>query len=326
MVKVSVIIPIYNVEKYLKRCLQSVVRQTYVDYEVICVNDCSPDNSQFIIDEYEKRYPQLIKSYINEENLGLGKTREVGINNSNGQYLMFIDSDDYIAPDYIETYYNAMQKGKYDVVIGGYTRDLEGKLKKHFAKHSIWSLATYPIACAKMYRKEFLLKNQVKFSTIRCGEDIYFSMALYCANPQYKVIDYCGYHYYYNRESITGSMNYEKNHEKFIVSIFNEFMENYDIYNLKMKDRKVIEYVYIANMVNALITYGHGGGIRRMKEKYEYWIKDMKKRFPQYRKNPYVGILKPKGQTWKIKLSVGLIGDLEKIHCAKPLLYIISLV
>ena len=66
MVKVSVIIPIYNVEKYLKRCLQSVVRQTYVDYEVICVNDCSPDNSQFIIDEYEKRYPQLIKSYINE--------------------------------------------------------------------------------------------------------------------------------------------------------------------------------------------------------------------------------------------------------------------
>ena len=70
----------------------------------------------------------------------------------------------------------------------------------------------------------------------------------------------------------------------------------------------------------------HGGGIRRMKEKYEYWIKDMKKRFPQYRKNPYVGILKPKGQTWKIKLGVGLIGDLEKIHCAKPLLYIISLV
>ena len=319
MVKVSVIIPIYNVEKYLKRCLQSV------DYEVICVNDCSPDNSQFIIDEYEKRYPQLVKSYINEENLGLGKTREVGINNSNGQYLMFIDSDDYIAPDYIETYYNAMQKGKYDVVIGGYTRDLEGKLKKHFAKHSIWSLATYPIACAKMYRKEFLLKNQVKFSTIRCGEDIYFSMALYCANPQYKVIDYCGYHYYYNRESITGSMNYEKNHEKFIVSIFNEFMENYDIYNLKIKDRKVIEYVYIANMVNALITYGHGGGKKRMKEKYEYWLNDMKNRFPEYKDNPYVGIMKPKGQTLKIKLGVGIIMKLEKIHCAKLLLYILAL-
>ena len=121
-------------------------------------------------------------------------------------------------------------------------------------------------------------------------------------------------------------MNYEKNHEKFIVSIFNEFMGNQDIYDLEKEKRTVIEYVYIANMVNALITYGHGGGIRRMKEKYEYLIKDMKKRFPQYRKNPYVGILKPKGQTWKIKLGVGLIGDLEKIHCAKPLLYIISLV
>mgnify|MGYP003371968625 FL=1 len=326
MIKVSIIIPVYNVEKYLRRCLKSVVRQTFEEYEIICVNDCSPDNSQNIIDEYVKKYPKLIKSFINEKNKGLGKTREVGINNSLGQYVMFVDSDDYVTHDYVETYYNAIKKGNLDVVIGGYTRDCEGKLKKHFAKHSVWSIATYPIACAKMYKKDFLLENKIKFSEIRCGEDIYFSMSLYCANPNYEVIDYCGYHYYYNKESITGSMNYEKNHEKFIVSIFNEFMGNQDIYDLEKEKRTVIEYVYIANMVNALITYGHGGGIRRMKEKYEYWIKDMKKRFPQYRKNPYVGILKPKGQTWKIKLGVGLIGDLEKIHCAKPLLYIISLV
>lgn len=314
MKAVSVIIPVYNVEKYLKRCLESVINQTYDNYEIICVNDCSPDNCQKILEEYSKKYPGLIRTIVNEKNVGLGKTRERGIANSEGEYILFVDSDDYIKRDYIEQYYNTMQKEKVDVVVGGYIRDTDGKLRKHSVSNSVWSIVTYPIACAKMFRKAFLVENNIGFSEIRCGEDIFFSLAVFYNKAKYKVMDYCGYYYYFNRASITGSMNYEKNHEAFVASIYEEFMKKYDLSRLSYKRYAVIEYSYISNMVNALITYGHGGGIKRMKKKYSFWMDDMKKKFPTYRKNPYVGIWKPKGQTLKIRWGVGLVMLLHRVH------------
>lgn len=327
-IRVSVIIPVYNVEKYLKRCLKSVVNQTYPkdNYEIICINDCSPDHCQKILDEYMRRYPELIKVYTNSVNLGLGKTREKGIENAKGEFLLFVDSDDYIKKDYIETYYHAMESADVDVVIGGYVRDAGGKFRRHFVSDSVWSVVTYPIACAKMFRKAFIVQNDIKFSEIRCGEDIYFSLALFYHRVRFKVIKYCGYYYYLNRASITGSMNYKKNHEQFVSDIFAEFMNNYDINKLSKKEYSVIEYTYITNMINALITYGHGGGIKRMKKKYEYWLEDMHRKFPGYKKNPYTGILKPRGQTWKIRLGVGVTMWMKKIRLARLMLYVVSLV
>lgn len=127
MEKVTLIVPVYNVEKYLRRCLDSLLNQTYDNIEILCVNDCSPDNSQDILEEYEKA--GRIKVIVNDENLGLGKSRERALNKSTGNYVMFIDSDDYIAADYVEKYINAMKHGDYDIVIGGYTRDIDGKKK-----------------------------------------------------------------------------------------------------------------------------------------------------------------------------------------------------
>lgn len=325
MARVSVIVPVYNVEQYLERCIESILAQSFQDFELICINDCSPDSSQSILERYQQAYPQKVVVLVNERNLGLGKTRERGIAKAQGKYLMFIDSDDYIREDYLETYLRQMEESKVDVVIGGYTRDVGGRFTEHKVPDSMWSLVTYPIACAKMYRKSFLTENCLEFPEIRCGEDIYFSMSVYCHNASYKVMDYTGYYYYFNPKSITGSMNYEKNHEQFVAEIFRGFLERHDLERLPEEKKRVIEYNYIANMVNALITYGRGGGIRRMKEKYDYWMKDMKEKFPDYRKNPYVGITKPAGQTGKIRLGVGVIMGLQRIHLDKALLYLISL-
>ena len=98
MDKVTLIVPVYNVEKYLKRCIDSILNQSYKNIEIICVNDCSPDNSQEILNDYEKK--QQIRVIINEKNMGLGKSRERALKESTGKYIMFIDSDDYI-----DTYY-----------------------------------------------------------------------------------------------------------------------------------------------------------------------------------------------------------------------------
>lgn len=326
MPKITVIVPVYNVEQYLRRCIDSILKQSFQDFELICINDCSPDSSQSILEEYERMYPDRVRVLVNEVNLGLGDTRNRGVSNARGEYIMFIDSDDYIADDYLQTYYSSMEQADVDVVVGGYTRDVEGKRTEHKVSDSVWSLVTYPIACAKMYKKSFLLEHKLKFPDIRCGEDIYFSMSLFYYHPSYTVIDYAGYFYYFNAASITGSMNYEKNHEEFVAEIFRRFLENHQIQSLSEENQRIIEYNYIANMVNALITYGRGGGIKRMKKKYAYWMKDMQEKFPGYRKNPYVGLLKPKGQTGKIRLGVGVVMGLHRIHVDKLLFYIISLI
>ena len=325
MIKVSVIVPVYNVEKYLERCLNSLVSQTYKDYEVICINDCSPDRCGDILDKFQKKYSSIIRILEKNQNIGLGRSRERGIRHAEGEYIMFVDSDDYVKNDYVQTYVKEIEDHPCDIVIGGFIKDRKGKLKIHKMSHSVWSNTTYSIACAKMFRKEFILSNGVEFTSIRCAEDIYFSLVMFYYNATYSVMNYAGYYYYYNEKSITGSMNHTNNTERFISDIFTEFLTHYDIKKIAEERQRVIEYTYLANMINALITYGHGAGLKRMNEKYQYIIKDINKKFPDYRNNPYVGIFRPKGQIRKIRYGVGITMYLHKIHLDKLLFYIISL-
>ena len=116
MTKVSVIVPVYNVEKYIDKCLNSLVNQTLKEIEVIVVNDGSPDNSQNIIDKYVKKYPKKVKSFI-KENGGQGSARNLGLEHAKGEYISFIDSDDWIDNEALEKMYNLAKKKNSDVVI-----------------------------------------------------------------------------------------------------------------------------------------------------------------------------------------------------------------
>ena len=107
---VSIIIPFYNVEDYIEECLKSVINQTYKNLEIICVDDCSPDNSYIIVNKYidiDKR----IKLIRHKENLGLGGARNTGLQNANGKFVYFLDSDDYIEIDDIDALFQPYEKG-----------------------------------------------------------------------------------------------------------------------------------------------------------------------------------------------------------------------
>lgn len=125
--RISVIIPVYNVEAYLERCLQSVVNQTYKNLEIIIVNDCSPDNCEGIITSLASK-DKRIKYIRHSANQGLGPARNTGINAASGEMIGFVDSDDYIAPDMYETLHNNLIKTKADLAICGVNRESEGKL------------------------------------------------------------------------------------------------------------------------------------------------------------------------------------------------------
>ena len=116
MIKVSIIVPVYNVEKYLDKCLKSLVNQTLKDIEIIVVNDGTKDNSQKIVDKYVKKYPKLVKSYI-KENGGLSSARNYGLKYVNGEFISFIDSDDWVRKDMFEKMYQKAKKEDLDIVI-----------------------------------------------------------------------------------------------------------------------------------------------------------------------------------------------------------------
>ena len=115
MVKVSVIIPVYNVEDYLTECLDSIINQTFSDIEIICVNDGSTDNSLSILESYKKSDNRI--KVFSQENAGQGAARNKGVENSCGVYVCFVDADDYIPHDAIEKYCKNIEKNNSDVVI-----------------------------------------------------------------------------------------------------------------------------------------------------------------------------------------------------------------
>lgn len=124
MIKVSVIVPVYNTEKYLKKCLDSLVNQTLDDIEIIVINDCSPDNANEILAEYEKKYKN-IKVIHNKTNKGIGYNRNLGIEKANGKYIAFVDSDDYVDITMYEKMYNKAEKENLDLVLCNFYKNLE---------------------------------------------------------------------------------------------------------------------------------------------------------------------------------------------------------
>lgn len=124
MIKVTVIVPVYNTSKYLRRCLDSLVNQTLKEIEILVINDCSTDNSKDILEEYQKKY-ENIKVFHNKNNKGIGYNRNFGIQKSKGEYICFIDSDDWVDETMFDKMYKKAIKDDNDIVICNFYKMLE---------------------------------------------------------------------------------------------------------------------------------------------------------------------------------------------------------
>ena len=323
--EVSIIVPIYNVEQFLEECLESLVNQDFEAYEIICIDDSSTDASPSIVEHFQIKYPALIFAHRNEHNIGLGATRERGITLARGRFIMFVDSDDYIKRDYVRTYYQQAISNDFDIVVGGFIRDVDGKLKSHPSSKGIWAISTFTIACAKMYRRSFLIENNIHFPNIRCGEDIYFSQSLLCHRPTYFVMQYEGYYYRYNQSSITSTAKSKRNLTHYIQEIFKQLDSDIAFSSLPDDLRHVIEYSYFANTIYALSVYSAGCGIHAMKDRYLSAFSLAESLFPQYRDNPFLKLANSKGQIAKIRYSVWFLMLLHKTGLDYPFYMLLSL-
>lgn len=214
--KVSVIIPVYNVEKYLRRCLDSVVNQTYKDIEVILVNDGSPDNSKEICEEYVAKYSNI--QLITQKNAGLGAARNTGLQYITGNAVTFVDSDDWLELDAIEYYVASMKKSDADIVVTQMIRKKEyfsnegtngTTIKEEVLNQEQFAKKYFKIdgnnieyyACAKLYKRE--IAREVKYPVGLFAEDVPAAFGYIIRSQKIFYSTKVTYNYFFNDNSLT---------------------------------------------------------------------------------------------------------------------------
>ncbi len=213
--QISVIIPVYNVEKYVEKCLASVLRQTFRNFELILVDDCGTDHSMFVVEkllhgEFPNGCPDWIRILHNSHNMGAGPSRNNGMDVASGEYIAFIDSDDYITEDYLNALYLAANENDADIVFCGYQEvEPEGKpirsVKLDCANAETERFRIL-MPCAHLYRRGFLLRHQARFPNV-FSEDIVFNLSIICFAARTAIIPDTGYCYVKRQDSITHSGN-----------------------------------------------------------------------------------------------------------------------
>lgn len=287
MIKISVVVPVYNVEKYLEKCLKSIIKQSLKEIEIIIVNDGTKDNSAVIIDKYKKKYPKLIRSF-KKKNGGLSSARNYGINRAKGDYIICIDSDDYIKPDMLKTMYNKAIKDDLDVVVANVfikseTQEYEIKANLKYSNDVLRNyLISYPMATIRLVKKELYLNNQFKEGILY--EDLELLPSLLLKTNKIDFIDKPLYYYVKRPGSIMNKKVYSnKMLDIFTVleSIENKFREakKYNEY------KEEIEYLYITHLLRSATL--NLVDLENTKEVLEKINTIFKTRFPDYRKNIY---------------------------------------
>jgi len=300
--KLSIVLPVYNTEKYLRKCLENILDSTFKDFELIIINDGSPDESEKIILEFKEKYEDKI-IYIKKENSGISDTRNLGIEKATAQYITFIDSDDYIEHNMLELMMKKLDEfdfdviacdiklvyednDKVDIISSGYNEDLYHKNK---IKETM--LVQYPVMWNKIYKTE--LVKTIKFSSGVWYEDMEYLLKLYPYINSIGVVKKPLYNYLQRKNSLTYTYNNKLydiiDNMKSVI----DFYKSNEIYN---EYKEELEYLYVRY---AFATFPKRLAKCGDKKKYNkgiaYAFFKVKEYFPNYKNNKYLSTMGTKG-------------------------------
>lgn len=245
MTKVSIIVPVWNVFKYLDNCLNSLVNQTLKDIEIIVINDGSPDNSQQIIDKYAKKYKNIVS--IIKENGGQGSARNMGLDIAKGEYIGFVDSDDYVDESMYEKLYNKAIEKKYDIVICNFLNHYpNGTTELICCGES--KLDLFGSACNKLFKKSFI--GTLRYLPKIWYEDLNFTMKLLAKTDNYAILNEGLYHYIIHESSTMNNNNSKKNLD--IITCIDNIKDYLKENNITSADVIYKDLVYNAILIDAI--------------------------------------------------------------------------
>ena len=263
--KYSIIVPVYNVEKYINECLSSLINQTYKNIEIVVINDGSSDNSLSLIEEYSRIDDRI--RVIDQKNMGLGYTRNVGIDNAVGDYILFVDSDDYISLNTCEeieavlSYNNEVDiivLGRYRFADEVYMQDPISKGKTCFETgesyllHCVKNECFTASSCNKVFNRSFLEKNELRFDTGVLYEDLLFVFKALICSSSLIVMDSPYYYYRWNRkDSIINTIKEKDKDVLYTVNMMEKFLVQKN--KIYLKENALYKELIFTGVGNALL-------------------------------------------------------------------------
>lgn len=280
--KVSIIVPVYNVEKYLRRCVDSLIEQSYSQIEILLIDDGSKDNSFLICKEYAEKDSRI--RVFHKENEGLGLTRNYGIERACGEYITFVDSDDYLAADAIEIMLKKAVITGADVIIAShYYKNKEQKnvlperlysgaeIKETLMVHMMGNKGNYLDALSytawgKLYKKELFTKNNLFFPSERkfIWEDLAFSVEAYPLCEKVYILHKPVYYYCFNEGSLTHT--YKPNKLELVMGLYRYMKEKVQELNLPTEAKFRLDTNFIGHIRTCIkleVFYSDKNGFRR---------------------------------------------------------------
>lgn len=291
--KLSIIVPVYNVEKYLAKCLDSLIHAELEGYEIIAVNDGSTDSSPAILEEYAARYPALIR-VIHQQNGGLGAARNTGTAAAAGQYLLYVDSDDCLLPEAVEELLGYCGKG-YDICFfDAESVDEEGKVLSYIEGHEAEGdfclegcprlLLSAPNAWNKLFRKSLMADKGIEFPGRVWYEDIRTMPKLYPDARRCCRIKKPYYRYLLRQGSIMNNKNIVRNLE--IIEALDDLNAYYQDQGAYDTYKNELEYLsFYHQYICAVVRVCLGGRKSTLADKLR---DDFVAKFPSHKANPYV--------------------------------------
>lgn len=297
MIDISVIVPAYNVEKYISSCLDSLLNQTKKEIEIIAIDDGSTDNTLNILNEYKRNNPNKIH-VISQNNQGLSITRNNGIKLSTGKYISFVDGDDEIDTNLFKNLWDKLEEFPYDVVAfnveiiypnkkiivnPGITSDI-----KDFNLDSKKKFLTdmYCMACNKIYKRDLFKDDNLLFTPNTWFEDVLLMHKLIPNLTSLGYLDFPGYKYYQRENSITYTYSDKLKDINFVLEKILEYYKKNDLYSVYKAE---LEYIYVRYMFATYIKrLAKSKDMQKFNNGIKYSLNCVNKTFPNYKKNIYI--------------------------------------
>ena len=327
---VSVIMPCYNTEKYLKKTMDSLFAQTFKDYEVIMVDDGSTDSTPGLLDAYGRDHPDNIQVF-HKENGGQSTARNLALDHARGEYILFWDSDDYAEVDYLDRLVTAARQNNSEMVLSGsHYIDEDGFVIENL-NYPVDKYPDYPLRRlsphGKLYRKDFLDRHNIRFVPGKLYEDNPFNfLALFLCKNQV-ILPYSGHYQVVHRGS---SMSLAVTSDKVPYDAIREALDYMNAHRDEINDPVIFEFT-VLSFLTYFIFLGNREHMQTALHKYKGCKYDRKlidelcdfaqsvipEKLPGYHRNPRIGIFKERSLQWRHRAGVWLFVRLIRTHTLK---------
>lgn len=328
MKKVSIIIPVYNCEKYVEKCIRSVIEQTYQNLEIIVIDDGSVDGSTDILDKLAVEDNRII--LIHQRNSGVAAARNKGLNLATGEYLTFVDGDDYVSRDYIKQLYELAENKDLDMVICGLKYVTEdGQILRELIPDEYQKMEreewTFRISavCSHFYRRELWEKYAIHFQSGGRGEDMPISLFFSAVCESIDTLSESGYYYVQHRSSATHNFRGLRNFQ-LPYQALEDMLKKIQIIGIS-NSPEFYELFVLRILSTCYYDLARGASMDSMKELCDYIIRILETYFPAYYCNKKAKLFSEVEVPFTQKAAVRILVILVRTRLLYPVSHIICL-